>query len=139
MKFSAGTQVRVINVRSLAYGRVGVITAGKGKDKAIVRFSDVPKLDPTELQNPTGLVASFYHSELTEIQPGQLPRQIDQKLLDELAELLTDLHFDAEMALSDDWERSDNGFQCQIDNIESFFPKVFGLDVKQHPAYGRSL
>ena len=34
------------------------------------------------------------------------------------------IHQDAEMALADVWDRSDDGFQCQIDSIVEVFPEV---------------
>lgn len=41
----------------------------------------------------------------------------------ELKELLSCLHTDARMALDDTWDRSNDGFECQIELIEDFAKK----------------
>jgi hypothetical protein len=44
--------------------------------------------------------------------------------LKEACELLNIFRIDAEMALCGHWDKSDYGFECQIDIIDSFFNKV---------------
>jgi len=45
------------------------------------------------------------------------------ELKNELKELLSGLWTDANMALNDDWDRSDEGFEAQIELIEQFADK----------------
>jgi hypothetical protein len=47
-----------------------------------------------------------------------------QELLKEACEILNTLRIDAEMALYRDWDKSDEGFEAQIDKIDDFFFKV---------------
>ena len=37
--------------------------------------------------------------------------------------ILKNIHIDANMALKDDWDRSNDGFECQIKIIEGFCEK----------------
>ena len=48
---------------------------------------------------------------------------INTELKNELKELLSGLWTDANMALDDDWDRSDEGFEAQIELIEQFADK----------------
>jgi hypothetical protein len=42
--------------------------------------------------------------------------------LKEIIEVLQCLHTDAQMALRDDWDRTDHGFECQIRLIDDALP-----------------
>ena len=46
-----------------------------------------------------------------------------QLLIEDLTNLLSGLYTDAEMALSGDWERTDAGFEAQLDAIDRFVDK----------------
>jgi len=48
---------------------------------------------------------------------------INTELKNELKELLSGLWTDANMALNDDWDKSDEGFEAQIELIEQFADK----------------
>lgn len=48
-----------------------------------------------------------------------------EKFRQEVLKVLATLHKDAEMALDDEWDRSDDGFEAQIDNICTFWSKWF--------------
>ena len=47
----------------------------------------------------------------------------------ELTELLSALWTDANMALDDDWDRSDSGLQAQIEAIEAFADK-YSIEIE---------
>lgn len=46
-----------------------------------------------------------------------------QLLIEDLTNLLSGLYTDAEMALNGDWERTDEGFEAQLDAIDRFVDK----------------
>jgi len=48
---------------------------------------------------------------------------VNTELKNELKELLSGIWTDANMALDDDWDRSDEGFEAQIELIEQFADK----------------
>ena len=48
---------------------------------------------------------------------------VNTELKNELKELLLGIWTDANMALNDDWDRSDEGFEAQIELIEQFADK----------------
>jgi len=50
-------------------------------------------------------------------------KQLHEKMYEELQNLLCELWSDANMALDDDWDRSNDGFQAQVENIEAFAAK----------------
>lgn len=54
--------------------------------------------------------ARFYRKKLKE----------SNEHLEEAVSLIKTLKQDAEMALSDDWDRGNDGFQAQIDSIDGF-------------------
>ena len=64
--FNAGQLVRINNHRQSAYGRVAMITGSDGNKRSLVRFVDLPK-EVSASADPTGLVRSFTHKELTPI------------------------------------------------------------------------
>lgn len=47
-----------------------------------------------------------------------------EDLLKEACEMLNSLRMDAELALCGDWDKSDEGFETQINMIDEFFFKV---------------
>ena len=49
---------------------------------------------------------------------------MNDELLEEAIELLQNLRIDAEMALDDRWDRSDDGFEAQISLIDNFLSKL---------------
>jgi len=44
-------------------------------------------------------------------------------VLNDALAIIKNLHTDANMALKDDWDRTDSGFECQIEIIEDFCKK----------------
>jgi len=66
----------------------------------------------------------------------------EQKLITELTKVLCHMRVDCNMALNDDWDRSDDGFIAQLDMIEPILDKVekydkglFDLANKEPKAY----
>jgi hypothetical protein len=48
----------------------------------------------------------------------------DKQKIEELKSVLETLREDAEMALDDRWDRSDYGFECQIELIDNLLIKT---------------
>ena len=49
--------------------------------------------------------------------------EVTPVFLADLSELLSALYTDAELALNDDWDRSDAGFEAQLNAVDEFVEK----------------
>lgn len=61
----------------------------------------------------------------------QKQHKVSPKLMDEITGVLQTVRLDARMALLDDWDRSDEGFEYQIEIIDRVLTKLSRYDDEQ--------
>lgn len=69
--FAVGDHVQVVKIRSLAYGRCGLVlmVSGPKRNRQIkIRFSDLPELSDQDRRDPTGFVHIFDERDLLPVE-----------------------------------------------------------------------
>jgi hypothetical protein len=51
-------------------------------------------------------------------------KELTKEQIEQAISILQDINVDAQMALSGDWDRSDDGFQSQLELIHDFFAEI---------------